>query len=141
MSPGGVVSRDGAGQPRQGEAVSTVVPPGLLAARRHLAIIHHVPGRVRLRLGVGLLALVGGAGRAGAAELTELLQAVDGIEGVEVNGRAASVTITYDPRRLPSATWETLLEGDDHEAAALLESLVPALNTHHQTEEGANGND
>jgi len=49
--------------------------------------------------------------------------------------------VTYDSRRLPPATWETLLGGDDHEAAALLESLLPALNTHHQPVEGANGND
>jgi len=118
--------------------VSTAATASLLAARRHLGIIHHVPGRVRLRLGVGLLALAGGAGR---ATMTELLRAVDGIEGIEVNARAASATVTYDPRRLPPATWETLLGGDDHEAAALLESLLPALNTHHQPVEGANGND
>lgn len=118
--------------------MSASVIDGLQAARRHLNLVHHVPGRLRLRIGAGIFATLGGDRR---EALGEALQAVDGIDRVEVNARAASVTVHYDPRRLSPGAWETLLEGSDEEALALLKGLVPTLIDQHQPDEGANRNE
>jgi len=91
--------------------------------RRHLSIVHHVPGRLRLRVGAGILATPIGVEREAASAW---LQAIGGIRSVRVNALAASVIVHYDPHRLAPATWETLLEGTDEEAAALVGFLMSA---------------
>jgi hypothetical protein len=94
-----------------------------LALRGHLGIVHHVPGRVRLRLGAGLLEAADAVER---KSLAEWLETVDGIRGLRLNIPAASVIIEYDPQRLPPACWETLVNGSNVTALALLKTLVPA---------------
>lgn len=103
--------------------MSTNPTQRLVALRRHLSIVHHLPGRLRLRVGAGILAASVGVEREAASGW---LQAIDGIRSVRVNVPAASVIVYYDPHRLAPATWETLLEGTDEEAAALVGFLMSA---------------
>jgi hypothetical protein len=97
---------------------------GFLVLRGHLRIAHHVPGRVRLRLGAGLLEAADAVAR---SSLPGWLETVDGIRGLRLNLAAASVIIAYDPQRLPPEAWETLVNGSDEAAVALLQTLVPAV--------------
>ena len=92
-----------------------------VALRRYFTVVHHLPGRIRLRVDAGFLAA---AGQAERAAVTQLLEAVDGIDAVRVNALAASVVVQYDTHRLAPAHWETLLNGSDQAAAALLQQLV-----------------
>ena len=100
-------------------------PPGdldlILAARRHVRVAHHVPGRLRLRFEpLGLAGLLRGRGDA----LQDALRRVRGIQGTEVNLAACSLLVQYDPALLPSAHWDRLLTGSAASAAALLADLL-----------------
>lgn len=93
----------------------------LLELRAGLGIIHHIPGRIRLRLGPKVLAL---GARADTAAALDWLDTLPGITGVRLNAAAASLVIVYDPARLDPQWWETLILGEDDEALALALGLL-----------------
>jgi hypothetical protein len=109
--------------------------PALLALREHLSIVHHLPGRIRLRLGV---ALWGAAARFERERFQDLLDGLQGIRQVRVNPAVASVVIEYDPGLVPPANWDTLIVGDTALAAAILRqwlaSVAPTPVSHHRKE-------
>jgi hypothetical protein len=70
----------------------------LPALRRHVAIIHHVPGRIRLRIGASILAAGSGID---TAALRRLLDSMTGISDVRLNAAEASLAILYDPTSIP----------------------------------------
>ncbi|MCG8425897.1 MAG: hypothetical protein MI754_00910 [Chromatiales bacterium] len=92
-----------------------------LTMRRHLKIVHHVPGRVRLRVGVALFKELGGVD---TALFDRILGAIEGIKDVRVNPAAASVVISYSPANLEPSWWDTLVTGADAQAMELLERLL-----------------
>jgi hypothetical protein len=85
--------------------------------RRHLDIVHHLPGRIRLRLGA---ALWGAAARVDRARFKTLLDGLEGIRDVRVNVAVASVVVEYDPKHISPNDWETLVRGDATAAGELL---------------------
>lgn len=91
--------------------------PALLGLRRHLSIVHHLPGRIRLRLGA---ALWGSAARIERDRFKALLDGLEGIRDIRVNVAVASVVIEYDPEQVPPESWETLVRGDATAAGDLL---------------------
>lgn len=95
----------------------------LIAARAHCRIVHHVPGRIRLRFDpLGLAGvLAGDPGR-----LHALLGRLAGIQRTEVNPGACSLVVHYDHTALPSPLWERILTGSAASAAATLEHLLSA---------------
>jgi len=100
----------------------------LLTLRRGLGIVHHVPGRIRLRLGPVIWDWAQGLGldsTKASAWLSEAgLGAVTGVRGARLNAAAASLVIEYDPQRLDPAWWETLVLGEDEEALTLVLGLL-----------------
>lgn len=94
---------------------------GLLDLRRHLSIVHHLPGRIRLRLGA---ALWGSAARIERDRFRTLLDGLDGIRDVRVNVAVASVVIEYDPEQIPPDNWETLVRGSAAAAGDLLDQWL-----------------
>jgi hypothetical protein len=103
----------------------------LLTLRQGLGIVHHVPGRIRLRLGPAILAWARSLGLkqadAQARADSWLVRAGPGggagVLGTRLNPAAASLVIEYDPLRLDPAWWETLVLGEDDEALALVLGL------------------
>jgi len=95
----------------------------LLGLRQGLGIAHHIPGRIRLRLGS---VIWDWAARQGleAGQAVGWLDRVGGITGVRLNPAAACLVIDYEPRRLDPDWWETLVLGDDEEALALVLGLL-----------------
>ena len=83
----------------------------------HLRVIHHVRGRLRLRLQAGLFSRL--AGWPNAAPETWLAQ-LPGITALHLNKAAASLVIEYDARRIPPQWWERLLHGRSEALPALL---------------------
>jgi hypothetical protein len=103
--------------------MSNLDPAVLLKARKHLTIVHHVPGRVRLRFGPLILndapELATADGRAALAQL-------GAIQDVRVNLPAFSLVVQYDSERLPPESWERLIEGSEAEAESVVEMLRQA---------------
>lgn len=76
----------------------------LLKLAPHTVVVHHVPGRIRIRL------LPGGLRLAREVDLEEAINRVPGIRKVRVNPFAASVIVEYDRGRLSTGLWDTLDE-------------------------------
>lgn len=96
---------------------------GLLRLRAELAIVHHIPGRIRLRLGPGVLDWAQAEGL-GPDQAAHWLGALPGVKGARINAAAASLVIEYDPRRLEPCSWETLVLGDDDAVLGLVLGLL-----------------
>lgn len=100
----------------------------LLGLRAGLGIAHHVPGRIRLRLGPALADWAECRGLQGAGPQAWLdalgLGPRIGVTGARLNAAAASLVVEYDPNRLDPAWWETLILGDDDEVVALFLDLL-----------------
>jgi len=94
-----------------------------LRLRRHLTLVHEVPGRVRLRIGLGAVAVVGGLGA--AAPTLRDLEPLFAPGTVRLNAGARSVVITHDPARFPSGFWRDCLDGSDETARARLAAAFP----------------
>lgn len=89
----------------------------LLGMRRHISIVHHLPGRIRLRLGP---AMWGRATHVDRGRFQALVAHLEGIRDVRVNMAVASVVIEFDPRQVHPDNWETLVRGDTEAAGDLL---------------------
>ncbi|MEN6441656.1 MAG: hypothetical protein ABFD97_24105 [Syntrophobacter sp.] len=72
----------------------------LLRLAVHTTIVHHIPGRIRLRV------LPSGAWIARGIDLDELKRHVPGIMGVRVNILVGSVVVEYDRNELAPGLWE-----------------------------------
>ena len=108
-------------------AGSAIVPPTwltvLLPLRRYLTIVHLVRGRVRLRLSMeGVRTAPPGL----FGRLQRDVAAVPGIRSLRVNVAALSVTIEFDPDRIPPHWWSSLLRASDEEAHRLLAQIEPS---------------
>lgn len=94
----------------------------LLPLRRYLTIVHHVRGRVRLRLSIaGVRAAPPGV----FDRLQKEVAQVPAIRSFRVNPAALSVTIEFDPDSIPADWWPALLQADDEEASRLLVEISP----------------
>lgn len=89
-----------------------------LRLRPHLAIAHHVPGRIRLRVGFGALSVIGEAGA--AAPTLDHLAPLFAPGSIRVNPQARSVVITHDPARFPIGFWRDCLDGPEERARAAI---------------------
>ena len=103
-------------------AVGTALTDEILARRHNLAIVHHVPGRLRLRLRAA--AVADGTAAALVKALEAALSRLPGIRGVRLSPPTLSAVVEYDPARLPPEAWRRLLTGTDAEARAALSVLI-----------------
>lgn len=99
---------------------------GLIALRVGLGIAHHIPGRIRLRLGAELLDRTRER-RLDPGETLARLSLLPGVTGTRLNLQAASLVVEYDPGRIVPDWWETLILGDDDEALGIVFRLIGGL--------------
>lgn len=72
-------------------------------------IVHHTPGRIRLKFNPSILQELGDEG---ASQLENIESQLEGIKDVKLNKMARSVTINYDVKVLPMEFFETLMKGE-----------------------------
>ena len=83
----------------------------LLVLLRLLAIAHHIPGRVRIKLDQPSQAKVYGLESRDLDQFIAALRQVKGIRSAAVNTIALSCTVEYDIDLIPVDTWQHLLAG------------------------------
>jgi hypothetical protein len=94
----------------------------------HLHIIHHVRGRLRVRLHPGVL---GWLAQWPDAALETWLAQWPGITALHLNKAAASLVIEYDARRIPPQWWERLLHTRSEALPALLAEVGLLVDSDH----------
>lgn len=98
----------------------------LRSITRHLAIAHHIPGRIRLKLQAkGLehpeLDLVHRA-----RDFQRMVESMPGILAIRPNLLALSCVVEYDPRVITTTLWEELIGGGDSPAIHQLCAQIEA---------------
>lgn len=81
-------------------------------------IVHHISGRIRLRLSPSLLAQPLASS---AQKLTQQILAINGIDEIRLNPMVGSVVIEYNPAIIQPALWEQYSK---------LENLLQNWQTH-----------
>ena len=92
-----------------------------LNIRRHLKIVHHVPGRIRLRVSASLFKEAKGIDK---QMVDRVINAIEGISDVRINAVAATLVITYVTKILKPDWWTDLIEANDDKASALFDQLL-----------------
>ena len=92
-----------------------------------IEIVHHIPGRIRLRLAVDesfasdipLQSLLGQV-----SDFKKALNGVPAIRSVRVNALARSCTVEYDPQAVPAQAWVDFIHGVHSPAADVLRQTI-----------------
>lgn len=98
---------------------------GLLS---HLRIVHHVRGRLRVRLRAGVL---GWLAQWPNAAPENWLARLPGVTALHLNKAAASLVIEYDAGRIPPQWWERLLHTRSEALPALLAEVGLLVDSDH----------
>lgn len=98
-------------------------PKLLDALMAQLAIAHHIPGRVRFKLGAPL-SEAQQRSLGDARRLTGALAGAPGIRGVSLNALARSCTVDYDPECISPTAWRDLIAGIDSPPASSLREML-----------------
>lgn len=94
----------------------------LVLLARHVQIVHHIPGRIRLRL------LPSIAKVADKIEPDRLMKSVPGIIDARFRMAVGSIVIEYDSNRLPPDLWEQMVKRNNGpEAASEIEARIAQL--------------
>lgn len=91
--------------------------PRLRDLRPHVAIAHHVRGRIRLRLRLDALPRLEGFD---PALLRLPFTELNGIRSVRINAAALSAVVEYDAAVLAPAWWEDAFGPDEEKAQATM---------------------
>ena len=76
----------------------------LLRLAPHASISDHVPGKIKLKVELSGLLLMGDY------DLGSMVRSIPGILKTDAQLLSRSVVITYDPRKLPYELWEALVQ-------------------------------
>ncbi len=108
-------------RPSEAGATSAVPIDDLLPLRVHSRIVHHLPGRLRVRVSRAALMASKGLSPGG---FRDALVSFDGVRDCRLSLPTLSAIIDYDAERLPPDLWVSLIEGTDDEARAAWKDLV-----------------
>lgn len=89
----------------QNQTEKTVLIERLIEVAAHTGIVHHIPGRIRLKLRMsGLLP-------ARNLDADDLVKYFEGILDARVNAASRSIVINYDEKVIAPELWERLVNG------------------------------
>ena len=95
----------------------------LFAMRRWISIVHHLPGRIRLRINPKAVTKLE---KQSPNKLIGYLKTMPGIKAVRVNAVVGSAIIEYDAKHIFPDQWNRLFTGSDDEAKAIIrQSFTP----------------
>ncbi|MBA4194809.1 MAG: hypothetical protein C0451_09615 [Comamonadaceae bacterium] len=87
-------------------------------------LVHHIRGRVRLKLtGLPDLRAVP-TDQARARSVQAVLERVQGIRSLHLNPLALSCTVEYDPVLIPMQAWPDYVSGQDSAEARVLDGVL-----------------
>lgn len=106
------------------ELVSSVFSADkIVSLRRLLRVVHHVPGRLRVRfVGAGGPALHVGSLR----DFRRFVEDIPGVERLRISPATLSAVVEYDQSALPPGEWDTLINGPEQAARQAFDRLTAA---------------
>ena len=93
----------------------------ILRLRPYLRIVHHVHGRIRVRLSAAALRA---AHHGHFAAFQRFIEGLDGVRHLRVSEATLSAVIDYDRQGLPPDLWHTLIDGPDDAVRGAFEAMT-----------------
>lgn len=81
-----------------------------MSLRRHIRIVHHVPGRLRIRISKDAVRTLP---RGRVEDFKRLIESAPAVRHVRVSPATLSAVIEYDRRHLPPTLWNNLIDGSE----------------------------
>jgi hypothetical protein len=89
----------------------------LIELAKYFSVIHHIKGRIRVRVSSKIKELEGSVS---LSDIEELPSKIDGINTIKINKLVGSVTIEYDHEVFRKELWDNLIEGQNLEEVTQL---------------------
>ncbi|PWU30261.1 hypothetical protein DK254_09115 [Pseudomonas sp. RW407] len=97
----------------------------LLALLPKVRVVHHIPGRIRLKLvDLELPSSPRLPARGVLHKASEIAARAPGVRSLRLNPLARSCAVEYDPLVIPEQAWADLLAGQRSPAARILEGIL-----------------
>ncbi|MDX9797062.1 MAG: HMA2 domain-containing protein [Sulfurimonadaceae bacterium] len=104
-----------------------VNPQQLIEFSSYFSIIHHIKGRIRVRVSPKIKEL--NTKNISINDIENLTQTIRGIKHIKVNKIVGSVTIEYDAEIFPDHLWVDLIQQNNlEEIATLINQLSKEMN-------------
>jgi hypothetical protein len=104
-----------------------ITPQQLIDFSSYLSIIHHIKGRIRLRVNPEIKKL--NNSNMTLETIESIPKSIEGIHDVKINKIVGSVTITYDATIFPDELWVNLIEQKNLEhITSILNKLIKEFN-------------
>ena len=103
-------------------STATISADALMALRSHLKIVHHIPGRLRVRVSKAALKVKRGFSLGGFRRFIEDL----GDVRLSISAPTLSAVLEYDPKQMPPGLWDNLIDGSEDNARSAFASLTKA---------------
>jgi hypothetical protein len=97
----------------------------VLKLRTWVQIVHHIPGRIRLKYRLGIIAHFA---RFNARDIERVLDDIPAFRNYKLNRSTASILIEYDPDLVNPSLLEALFSLDDAIAERACYDLADCLN-------------
>ena len=110
-----------------------ITADAFVALYHSFRIVHHVPGRLRVRLGKGTLPQLRGVS---VGTFRQFIESIDGVIRFRISPATLSAVVEYDRELLSPSLWESLICGPDEEARLAFARLTGSI---HKAED--NGSD
>ena len=89
----------------------------LIELAKYFTVIHHIKGRIRVRVSSKIRELEGSIS---LSDIEELPSKIEGINTIKINKLVGSVTIEYDHEVFRKELWDNLIEGHNLEEVTQL---------------------
>ena len=108
--------------------MSAITADALAAFHHAFRIVHHVPGRLRVRLAARALPKSQGVS---VVAFRRFVEDVDGVTRCRISPATLSAIIEYDHHQLSPGLWDRLIGGTEPEARLAFASLIEPSRTAH----------
>lgn len=95
----------------------------LVEMASYFTLIHHINGRIRVRVSSKIKEL---GGDITLQDIESLPQQIEGIDEIKINKLVGSITIKYNPKVFKKELWDKLIEGRD------LDEVTSIINQLHK---------
>lgn len=97
----------------------------IISLRRLLRVVHHVPGRLRVRLvGGGVPSSHVGSLGGSLGDFRRFVEGIPGVERLRISPATFSAVVEYDQSVLPPSAWDSLMTGPEQAARQAFKTLT-----------------
>jgi len=104
-----------------GKALLPITADSFIAARASLHIVHHVPGRLRLRISPAALQR---SHTHSIGSIRQFIEGLDGVQRLRLSPATLSAIVEYDDRVVAPDLWDSLIKGPEHGARDAFAALT-----------------